>query len=462
MIGDDNDLAFATVSELASAIRSGRTTPTRLAMDAIGRLETEGRQLNAVVTVTRDHALTQARTAESELAAGQDRGPLHGIPYGAKDLLATKGIPTTWGAEPYRQRIINVDADVVARLQSAGAVLVAKLASVEFAGGFGYEQPNAALTGPGRNAWNPQRWAGGSSSGSGAAVAAGLVPFAIGTETWGSITTPACFNGVVGLRPTYGRVSRRGAMALSWSMDKIGPITRTVDDGAMVLDAIIETDGEDPTQHPMSRNSDVRFAVLHGSTASAQPAVISNFENAVSVLRSIGNVDTIALPEFPYAAAASIIILAESASAFESFLDAGGAAELTASEDRYSLLPALTLPAVDYLRAVRMRRVAGRALDDSLAPYDAVVAPTVPVVAGPIDATFGSYFGSSAGPTLGAAGNLCGLPSVTVPNGFGEHGLPTGIEFMGRAFSDDRVIAAARAYQSLTDWHTKHPDRLRR
>jgi len=462
MSGADNGFAFATISELAAAIRSGRTTPTQLAMDAIDRLESEGRQLNAVVTVTRDLALAQAKTAESDLAAGQDRGPLHGIPYGVKDLLATKGYSTTWGAEPYRDRIIDVDADIVARLESAGAVLVAKLASVEFAGGFGYEQPNAALTGPGRNAWNPQHWSGGSSSGSGAAVAAGLVPFAIGTETWGSITTPACFNGVVGIRPTYGRVSRRGAMALSWSMDKIGPIARSVDDGSIVLDAIVDTDGGNSTQAPMSRTRNFRFAVLHGSTKSAQAAVVSNFEDAVAVLRSIGNVDTIVLPEFPYAAAASIIILAESASAFESFLDAGGSAELTAPEDRYSLLPALTLPAVDYLRAVRIRRLAGRALDDALAPYDAVVAPTLPVVAGPIDATFGSYFGSSVRPTLGAAGNLCGLPAVTVPNGVGEHGLPTGIEFIGRAFNDDRVIAAARAYQSQTDWHTKHPDRLRR
>ena len=192
-------------------------------------MDSIGRRLNAVVTLTPDRACAEAARAEAEQAAGIDRGPLHGIPHGAKDLLATRGSPTTWGAEPFRDQRFVAEASVVKRLEAAGAVLAGKLAMVELAGGFGYEQPDAALTGPARNAWDPEAWAGGSSSGSGAAVVAGAVPFAIGSETWGSITTPACFNGVVGFRPSYGRVSRRGAMALAWTMDKLGPLGRAVD-----------------------------------------------------------------------------------------------------------------------------------------------------------------------------------------------------------------------------------------
>ena len=239
--------AFATVAELGRAIRSGAVSPVTLAEQFLARLDTVGRRLNAVVTLTPELALAQARQAEDELAAGVDRGPLHGIPYGAKDLLAVPGYPTTWGAAPFAEQRFDAEAAVIERLREAGAVLVAKLAMVELAGGFGYEQPNAALTGPGRNAWDPAAWAGGSSSGSGSAVAAGCVPFAIGTETWGSIHCPAAFNGITGLRPTYGRVSRRGAMALSWTMDKIGPMARTADDCALVYAAIAGPDPADPT-----------------------------------------------------------------------------------------------------------------------------------------------------------------------------------------------------------------------
>ncbi|MGH2558598.1 MAG: amidase, partial [Thermomicrobiales bacterium] len=216
------EYAFATIPDLGRLLRDGSVSPVELAELALARLEDVGKPLNAVVRLTPELAREQARRAEDELARGVDRGPLHGIPYGAKDLLSAAGIPTTWGAPPFADQVFPYDAAVVERLREAGAVLVAKLATVEIAGGFGYEQPNAALTGPGRNAWNREAWAGGSSSGSGAAVAAGCVPFAIGSETWGSIMSPAGYNGVSGLRPTYGRVSRRGAMALSWSMDKIG------------------------------------------------------------------------------------------------------------------------------------------------------------------------------------------------------------------------------------------------
>src|SRR5919202_2681818 len=289
------DYAFLSVRELARMLRAGETTPTRLAEYFLDRLDTVGRRFNAVVTLTRERALEEARVAERELASGQDRGPLHGIPYGAKDLLATAGgIPTTWGAVPFRDQRFDRDAAVVERLRAAGAVLVAKLAMVELAGGFGYEQPNASLTGPGLNPWDPNAWSGGSSSGSGSAVGAGAVPFAIGSETWGSITTPSAYCGVSGLRPTYGRVSRRGAMALCWTLDKLGPMCRTADDCGLVLAGIAGHDPLDPTSarrkftYPelaaRGRGKRFRIGVIKNSTAVVQPEVKTNFEASQKVL----------------------------------------------------------------------------------------------------------------------------------------------------------------------------------
>lgn len=461
----DHALAFAPLPVLGRMIRAGETTPTRLVEFFVRRLETVGRALNAVVTVTRDLALAEARQAEAELAAGHDRGPLHGVPYGAKDLLALSGHPTTWGAAPFRDQTFDRDAAAIGRLRDAGAVLVAKLSMVELAGGFGYEQPDASITGPGRCAWDPGSWAGGSSSGSGSAVGAGLVPFAIGTETWGSIHCPSAFNGITGLRPTYGRVSRRGAMALSWTMDKIGPMTRTVADAAVVLAAIAGPDPEDPpTMHgraldlrPEARRDGFRFGVYRRALASCQPEVAAAFEASLDVLRGIGDLEEIEIPDFPWDEAAATIIVAEGASAFESFLEDGGCAGLTAPEDRVGLHHGLTLPAVDYLRALRVRRIANRALAAAMEPYDAILAPTFPHVAPPVDGAFSTYYDRAERKTLGAAGNLAGLPSITVPNGFGDRGLPTALEFLGRAYDEARLTTLAGLFQQRSDWHTRHP-----
>ncbi|HEY1065785.1 MAG TPA: amidase, partial [Pirellulales bacterium] len=223
----DPDLAFAPLRYLARGLRSGDFSAVELAEFFLARLDRLGPTFNAVVTITKEIALAQAERADRELAQGHDRGPLHGIPYGAKDLLAAAGAPTTWGAAPLKDQVFDEDATVIVKLREAGAVLCAKLAMVEIAGGLGYDQANAAFTGPGLNPWNRGYWSGGSSSGSGSAVGAGLVPFAIGSETWGSIMTPASYCGVSGLRPTYGRVSRAGAMALTWSMDRLGPLAHT-------------------------------------------------------------------------------------------------------------------------------------------------------------------------------------------------------------------------------------------
>ncbi len=298
--------AFASVRELGRMLRAGETTPIALAEYFLDRLDTVGRRYNAVVTLTRDRALAEAREAGRELAAGYDRGPLHGIPYGAKDLLATGGgIPTTWGAAPLRDQQFAHDAAVVERLHAAGAVLVAKLAMVELAGGFGYNQPDAAFTGPGKSPWNPEAWSGGSSSGSGSAVGAGAVPFAIGSETWGSILTPSSYCGITGLRPTYGRVSRRGAMALSYTLDKLGPMCRTADDCGLVLAAIAGPDPGDDTTLPNTyryapeamRTSGFRLGVIAGAADGTQPEVGANFAATLDALRAIATIEEVTLPD---------------------------------------------------------------------------------------------------------------------------------------------------------------------
>src|SRR5207245_1885465 len=244
MLGDD--VLFKPVTELSGLVLSREVSPVELTRAYLSRIEALDPKLGAFATVTADLALGQARQAEKEIAAGRHRGPLHGIPYGAKDLVATKGIRTTWGAKPYESQVFQEDATVVRRLREAGAVLLGKLAMIELAGGLGYSKGDASLTGAAHNPWDLDRWTCGSSSGAGAAVAAALVPFAIGSETWGSILCPSSFCGVSGLRPTFGRVSRQGAMALSWSLDKLGPMARSARDCELVLERIQGHDPDDP------------------------------------------------------------------------------------------------------------------------------------------------------------------------------------------------------------------------
>jgi aspartyl-tRNA(Asn)/glutamyl-tRNA(Gln) amidotransferase subunit A len=459
------DLAYSTVRDLGRLIRARETTPTELAEYFIDRLEQVGRRLNAVVTVTRERALREARLAEVELASGLDRGPLHGIPYGAKDLIAAAGYPTTWGAEPLRDQRFDFDATVIAKLRDAGAVLIAKLGTVELAGGLGYEQPNASLTGPGLNPWHLDAWSGGSSSGPGSAVGAGAVPFALGSETWGSILTPSSYCGVSGLRPTYGRVSRYGAMVLSWTLDKIGPMCRSADDCGLVLEAIAGPDPHDPSTLPgifrylpeHEPADGFRIGVLHESLETAQPAVQVNFEAALGVLDEFARLEPVSLPDFPYNEMARIILSAEAASAFDEMLEAGIFMSLTAPEDRTGGYAGLVIPAVDYLRAMRIRRQARAALQALLGRYDAIVHPATAVVASPLSMRFDDYAGKGRRLPLGSAGNLAGLPAISVPNGFGERGLPTGLQFVGAAGSENRLLAVARAYQERTDWHRRRP-----
>ena len=323
-----DELAYTPIRRLAGMLRGRSLSPVELAEYCLGRLERLGPRYNALVTLTADRALELARNEESEIAQGRYRGLLQGIPWGAKDLLATSGgIPTTWGAAPFRDQQFEYDATVVARLEESGAPLAAKLAMIELAGGMGYTHPDASLTGPPKNPWDAGRWTGGSSSGSGAAVAAGMVPFAIGSETWGSILLPAASCGLSGLRPTYGRVSRHGAMALCWTLDKLGPLCLTADDCGIVLEAISGPDPRDPTTHAEGFSYDpkyhpgrrYRIGVLKGVLDGAQDAVKRNFEAALDSLADMADFEEIEFPDLPYAEVTSTILMVEAASAFAGF-----------------------------------------------------------------------------------------------------------------------------------------------
>ena len=463
----DSDLLYTPVRALAAQVKAKKLTSTQLTETCLQRLETLGPKLNAVVTVMRDSALAEAKAADAEIAKGRYKGPLHGIPYGVKDLLATKGVPTTWGAEPYRNQVFDHDATVVKKLRDAGAILCAKLAMVELAGGMGYRNADASFNGPGINPWDLNYWSGGSSSGPGSAVAAGLVAFAIGSETSGSIVTPSAYSGVSGLRPTYGLVSRHGAMALSWTLDKLGPMGRSADDCALVLSAIAGPDPEDAsstgklflwkeTQKP---TRPIRVAIPKGCTEKVQPAVRENFESSIAKLGDAIKVTRdVEWPDFPWGPAVGTIVNAEGASAFFELIDSGDVTKLRCPACRTGGYSALLTPAVDYVHAMRARRPMRAAMKKLYASYDVVATPTRATVAYPIDKDFQSvYPGVSGGPPTIAAGNLTGLPALAMPNGYGENNLPTSISFMGAPFSEAMLCSLGALLQSQTDWHTRKP-----
>ena len=465
-----DELIYSTIRQLAGLLRSGSASPVELAQLCLDRLERLGPLYNSVVTVTGERALALANTAALDMSQGRHRGLLHGVPWGAKDLLATSGgIATTWGAAPFKDQQFDYDATVVSRLENSGAPLAAKLAMIELAGGMGYTHPNASLTGPPKNPWDRGRWTGGSSSGSGAAVAAGLVPFAIGSETWGSILSPSNNCGLSGLRPTYGRVSRYGAMALCWTLDKLGPICLTADDCGIVLEAISGPDPNDPSTHPEGFTYDsqsrpdrkFKIGVLKGVLEDAEDAVKQNFEAAMSIMEDLADFEETEFPEFPYTEVTSTILMVESASAFEDFIAEGGPQNLSAPG--YHGRGPYTRPAVlatDYIKALRLRGVMARQVDQVMSRYDAFAAPTSMNTATPIDEEFRSRSMTSSGPgdLMGAVGNGCGLPAISVPSGFDADGLPTGIQFMARAYDENICIAIAREFQARTDWHTRHPE----
>lgn len=453
---------------MSRRIRARKISPVELAESYLDRGRKLGPKLNAYATLTPDLALAQARAAEKEIASGKYRGPLHGIPFAAKDLLAVKGYPTTWGARPYVNQQFDFDATVIRKLNAAGAVLLGKAAMIELAGGMGYRYASASATGAAKNPWNTDHWTCGSSSGSGAIMASGLAAFAIGTETWGSIICPSGFCGITGLRPTFGRVSRYGAMALSYSMDKIGPMCRTAEDCDTVLQVISGHDPEDAGSLPASAAKytgapaagHLRMGWMTNAWKELAPDINARVAAARKVLESSGAVSMkeVSLPEGPWETAAGTIVSVEGATAFRSLIQSGKVAELADPLGQIGGYINEEISASDFMLAQRIRGILKKKIDELFTQnqVDVLVAASLPVTASKIDANLDLTL-SFADPA-GGIGNVCGLPAISVPCGFGNNNLPAGIQFIGRALDDARVVQAARLFQSRTDWHTKRPN----
>jgi aspartyl-tRNA(Asn)/glutamyl-tRNA(Gln) amidotransferase subunit A len=462
------DIFFSSVGELGALLKARRLSPVELTKGYLDRLEKYGPKLGAVASLMHDSALREAREAEREIMKGRYRGPLHGIPYGAKDLLATREAKTTWGATPFKDQQFEKDATVVQRLREAGAILVAKLAMIELAGGMGYNEASAAWTGPCRTPWNTDFWSGGSSSGPGAATAAGLVAFSIGSETSGSIITPSAFCGLAGLRPTYGMVSRHGAMALCWTLDKLGPMCRTARDCGLVLNAIAGPDPLDPTSRDFNfrypstgaraLQKQLRIAVMKDSYEKAQPEVRENFMRSLEVLKKFATIEMdVKLPDFPYGPAVGTIVKAEGASAFRDLIESGRVQELASPSGRVGGYSASLVTAVDYLHAMRLRGPMRRAWASMFSKYNLLAAPSRASVAYPLDKTFDKAYPDVGASSPIGASNLVGVPAISLPNGFGQNNLPTGIQFIGPARSEVILLSVAEQYQQATDWHQQHP-----
>jgi aspartyl-tRNA(Asn)/glutamyl-tRNA(Gln) amidotransferase subunit A len=459
------DVLYLTVSELSERIRTKTLSPVELTDSYLARIAALDPRLYAFVTVTAEAARQEARQAEKEIAAGKYRGPLHGIPYAAKDLLATRNTTTTWGATPLKEQRFNFDATVIEKLRGAGAILLGKLAMIELAGGLGYTTPAASLTGAARNPWDTSRWACGSSSGSGAAVAGGLVAFAIGSETWGSIVCPSTFCGISGLRPTFGRVSRHGAMALSWTLDKIGPMARSADDCATVLRAIA---GHDPKDEWSARNPPPLAAAAASQVdpkalrvgfvrpeKSSEPEIVAAYERALKDLERAGVTPRQAtLPDLPFEPVAAVIIGAEAPAAFEELIRDGRVKQLVDRDAPLAAVQSRAITGTDLVKANRIRTVCQKTMADFFSEWDLLLAPGAPMTAFPADKSFADVNWSDP---VGAMGNLCGLPGIAVPCGFGKDKLPASLTIIGGTFEEDRVVALARAYQRVTDWHRQRP-----
>lgn len=459
---------YASVGELSRQIESKQLSPIELTESYLARSEKLGSKLNAYARLTPDLALEQAKVAEKEIHRGHYRGPLHGIPYAAKDLLVVRGIPTTWGAKPFADQVFDYDATVIEHLHNVGAVLIGKAAMIELAGGLGYKFASASLQGEAKNPWNTSCWTCGSSSGSGAIVAAGLAAFAIGTETWGSIVCPSSFCGVTGLRPTYGRVSRRGAMALAYSLDKIGPMARSAEDCARIFAAIA---GHDPLDHSTLsietaaftyspagelKGRALRVGWLTNAWKEIDPSVAKAMDTARKVLqRRFPSVRNAALPEGPWEEAANIILACEAGSSFSQLIRSGKIAELTDPLGKISGYVNLTISGADYNNALRVRETLQKKMADLFDSYDVLATASQPVTASPL--TMDISTGLAFADPLGAIGNLCGLPALSVPCGFTDKKLPAGLQFVARAGDDAAVLQAGKLFQQSTDWHRKHP-----
>ena len=435
------ELAFYPLTQLAWLIKNRRITSTELTELYLARLKKYGPKLLCVVTLTEDLARGQARRADEDLAAGKYRGPLHGIPWGAKDLLATKGIKTSWGSPIFKDQIFDEDATVVKRLEEAGAVLVAKLSMGELAMG------DVWFGGRTRNPWNYEQGSSGSSAGSAAATVAGLVGFAIGTETLGSIVSPSTRCGATGLRPSFGRVSRHGAMALSWTMDKIGPICRTAEDCALVFSVIHGPDGLDLTVVDRPFNWDPSLSLPNIRVGYVKKAFEADSrtkkydEAALEVLRKAGvELVPFELPEIP-TSPLGYILDAEAAAAFDD-LTRSGRDDLMVRQTRgawpNAFRQARFIPAVEYIQANRVRTLLMADMARRMKEIDVYVAP-------------------SFGGTNLLLTNLTGHPAVVVPDGFDDRGSPVSLSFIGNLYQEAKALRLAKAFQDATDYHLRRP-----
>lgn len=462
------EILYLPLSDLAKRIEAKKLSPVELAESYLARSEKLSPRYNAYAKLLPDLALKQAHKAEKEIHSGHYRGPLHGMPYAAKDLLSVKGFPATWGAKPYANQFFQEDATVIEHLNRAGAVLLGKSAMIELAGGMGYRFASASLTGSAKNPWNPAYWTCGSSSGSGAVMAAGLAAFSVGTETWGSIVCPSGFCGVSGLRPTYGRVSRYGAMALSYSMDKIGPMCRTAEDCARVFAVMAGHDPKDRSTLPLDkaaftyspatepRKGPLRLGWLTNAWRTIEIGVAKSLGEAERALRKrFPGMKHAELPEGPFEAAGNAIISVECASAFGDLIRSGRVADLADPLGQIGGYVNESISGSDYVAALRLREILQRKMEDLFDGFDVLVTASLPVAACKLDTNLET--GLDFPDPLGAIGNLCGLPALAVPCGFNENNLPVGLQFVARAGNDLAVIQAARGYQQATNWHRKHP-----
>ncbi|MBS14094.1 MAG: amidase [Gemmatimonadetes bacterium] len=440
---EPDGLAFLSAAEHSRLIAAREVSPVELARLYLDRLSNYGPKLKALVTLTEDLALQQASAAEDRQMRDARLGPLDGVPWGAKDLLATRGYRTTWGASPFKDQEIDIDATVVEKLEAAGAVLVGKLSLGALASG-----PNW-FGGSTRNPWNLEQDSSGSSAGPGAATAAGLVGFSIGSETQGSITSPSNQCGVTGLRPTYGRVSRYGAMALSWTMDKLGPMCRSVEDCAAVFDAIRGEDSRDPSSvdapfawPPSSELEGVRIGMAVDSYDGIEEEPLKKVHEQVrETLVDLGaEIGEWTAPDLP-ASAIEILLSAEASASFDSLLADDKAISDLVETDKSnwpaSFIAARAIPAVEYLRALRSRRPLIDAWEASLVPFDVILSP-----------------GNGSRNLSGA--NLTGHPALTLKCGFLEE-QPVSMTFVGHLHDESGLLAAGFAYESATDWHKRHP-----
>jgi aspartyl-tRNA(Asn)/glutamyl-tRNA(Gln) amidotransferase subunit A len=473
MASISDDIFFASITEINQKLKAKQLSAVELAKAFSDRLESLGPRYNALALSLRSDAHRAAKDVDGDIKRERLRGPLQGIPFGAKDLLAYAKHPTTWGAKPYAGQVFDYTAAVLKKLSKHGSLLMGKLAMVELAGGPSYRYASASLTGPGLNPWDRTRWSGGSSSGSAIAVAAGLVTFALGSETSGSIVTPSSFCGITGLRPTYGLVSRQGAMAISWTLDKIGPLCRSAEDCGLVLEAIAGGDVDDPGSAGKSfyyapayardlKEVQVGYAPVDFEEW-VDPAARADYAKALDTLRSLGvELKEVKLPEFPYGATIGIIISSEGSAIFEPLIQSGQVDQLADQKQIAGLKAGLEISAKDYLKAMRIRSLIRSAFRDLFAITDVLVSPArmtpAPKITQPLDRPL-SDRPVPANPGFTAlipAGNLAGLPALSLPCGF-ANGMPMAIQLVGPPFSENLLLTIGKAFQERTDWHKRRP-----